>query len=247
MKHLVHAGIYSITHLDSGRRYVGSAKNVSRRLSVHRANLRGGKHFCRYLQNAWNKYGESAFRFEAIEACLNSQVILLAREQHWLDHFEGYLFNSRLIAESTEGCKLDLSPEDRANRRRLAIDNFKRCPRPKQSNASLSREDIPAIFARYAKGETLVSLVAHYRVWKTTIIDVLHRRTWDEVPVAPEVIDACGKRLGHMGRKLTDDQVRTIKNRLASGDSLASIGRDFGISGTAVGFIRDGKNYAHVA
>ena len=48
--------------------------------------------------------------------------------------------------------------------------------------------------------------------------------------------------------KLTDDQVRTIKSRLASADppSLAQLGRDFGVNPVTIRRIRDGKLRANV-
>ena len=56
-------GIYIIRHIDSGRTYVGSSKDVGKRLSTHRRDLRKEKHSNTPLQNYWNKYGEKSFLF----------------------------------------------------------------------------------------------------------------------------------------------------------------------------------------
>lgn len=55
--------IYTITHIASGKTYVGQTINVCVRWQLHRSDLRKGKHRNAYLQNAWNKYGKDAFKF----------------------------------------------------------------------------------------------------------------------------------------------------------------------------------------
>ena len=49
--------------------YIGSSKNLYQRLLKHFALLRHNKHENVYLQNAWNKYGESSFEWFIIEIC----------------------------------------------------------------------------------------------------------------------------------------------------------------------------------
>jgi group I intron endonuclease len=98
------SGIYAITHLLSGRRYVGSAVRLVGRFKDHLYMLRKGNHHCRYLQNAWNKYGSGAFRFSVLERCSESDLI--EREQYWIDSTpSGTLFNHALVAGSVLGIK----------------------------------------------------------------------------------------------------------------------------------------------
>ena len=66
-----HPGIYTITNILTGTKYVGQATNITTRLASHRRELKRNKHGTRkdrpqidYLQRAWNKYGESNFIFE---------------------------------------------------------------------------------------------------------------------------------------------------------------------------------------
>jgi len=79
------SGIYQIRHVETGKVYVGSAVNFPRRFALHRCNLRAGKHRNTKLQNAWNKYGESAFRFERVLIC--SKANLITYEQACIDGF----------------------------------------------------------------------------------------------------------------------------------------------------------------
>lgn len=80
-------GIYQILNVSNGKRYVGSTgQEFYQRWNEHRYRLRGGKHPNTHLQNAWNKYGEKAFRFLKIRECEEDQ--LLAEEQWFLDNWK---------------------------------------------------------------------------------------------------------------------------------------------------------------
>lgn len=49
------------------------------------------------------------------------------------------------------------------------------------------------------------------------------------------------------GGKLTESDVRSIRELLATGRSRQAIGEQFGVSGTEVGFIASGRHWSHVA
>lgn len=76
------SGIYKI--VGPNGIYIGSAKDINRRYSVHLTQLRSNKHHSAYLQRAYNKYGEDSFRFEVVEY-IDDAKYLLVREQYWLD------------------------------------------------------------------------------------------------------------------------------------------------------------------
>lgn len=75
------SGIYKITCLIPMKIYIGSAINLCKRNYEHFRLLSQKKHPNRYLQRAWNKYGEDAFIFEVLELVL--PISLTAREQYW--------------------------------------------------------------------------------------------------------------------------------------------------------------------
>ena len=62
----MNCGVYQIKNTLNGKAYIGSSKNIKRRLGIHRSMLRRGTHRNPHLQNAWNKYGESAFVMVAV-------------------------------------------------------------------------------------------------------------------------------------------------------------------------------------
>jgi group I intron endonuclease len=84
-QHIKRSGVYQIRNTKNGKQYVGSSKDITRRFSEHRCELRKGKHHNKHLQNAWVLYGEDAFVFEITELTACDQKILVEREQHYLD------------------------------------------------------------------------------------------------------------------------------------------------------------------
>lgn len=77
------SGIYQITNQKDGKFYVGSARDVRKRLRTHLRMLRTGSHSSPHLQRAWLRDGEQAFRYDLIEEA--GPENLIEREQHWLD------------------------------------------------------------------------------------------------------------------------------------------------------------------
>lgn len=96
-------GIYMILCRLSGGFYIGStAKGFESRWSVHRNYLRAGNHHSRYLQHAWNKYGEETFSFLVLEVVAPEKC--LSTEQGWLDDLRPR-YNMRPNATSNLGFK----------------------------------------------------------------------------------------------------------------------------------------------
>lgn len=100
--------IYQIRHIESEKIYVGSSANPYRRCISHQSKLRRCIHDSRYLQNAWNKYGSSAFAFEIIEIVGNIEE-LPVREQYWINRLQSanreYGFNVMPVVGSSLGMK----------------------------------------------------------------------------------------------------------------------------------------------
>ena len=87
------SGIYKIVNIVNGNFYIGSSSNIQKRRQKHFRYLRNGEHENKHLQNAFNKYGDSAFIFEVIKYVEQSQ--LLEEEQVLLnEHFgKPYFYN----------------------------------------------------------------------------------------------------------------------------------------------------------
>ena len=69
------SGIYCITNVLNGKRYIGSSVDIGRRFRRHKSCLKNGLHPNNHLQSAWNKYGESNFDFSVIMECPEKEVL----------------------------------------------------------------------------------------------------------------------------------------------------------------------------
>jgi len=103
--HSYYCGVYQIRNQINGKGYVGSSTNMAKRWQIHLSRLRRKIHCNAYLQNAFDKYGETAFEFSVLEEAKPED--LLEREQDYLDLLCPE-YNLSPIAGSAMGCKRSL-------------------------------------------------------------------------------------------------------------------------------------------
>ena len=77
------SGIYEILNTANGKRYIGQSARIRARWNYHRGQLRKNKSCHKYLQAAWIKYGEAAFRFSILGLCARQHLTFF--EQAWMD------------------------------------------------------------------------------------------------------------------------------------------------------------------
>jgi group I intron endonuclease len=95
-------GIYSILCIPTGQRYIGQAKDITKRFKQHKARLGKGCHPNYKLQGLWNRHGPNLFVFSEIEELptICSIEWLTVREQFWIDHFKPLILNISPYADS---------------------------------------------------------------------------------------------------------------------------------------------------
>lgn len=98
----LNTGIYQITNIKNGRKYVGSAVNISKRWREHLRQLEDGKHHSRFMQRCWNKHGGECFVFRVILCCGVESLIWY--EQRAMDSISPE-YNSNPTAGSMLGHK----------------------------------------------------------------------------------------------------------------------------------------------
>lgn len=125
------SGVYVIECGD--RQYVGSAKDIRMRWSMHRHELHKGIHHSRFLQRAWDKYEEEAFTFRILEECTPERCV--EREQYWIDTLAP-TFNMHPLARSPLGVKR--SAETRA--KLSAITSMRTPPMANKRHSEETRE-----------------------------------------------------------------------------------------------------------
>lgn len=87
-------GIYMIRNTITNKVYIGQSLNIKTRWKDHINLLNKGTHHSKYLQSAWNKYGEDCFEFDVIAECSENKLDEL--EQYFILTFDSigpYGFN----------------------------------------------------------------------------------------------------------------------------------------------------------
>lgn len=88
--------IYKIACDINNKIYIGQTKRYEIRKREHVNDLKANRHANRYLQEDYNKYGLSHFKFDIIEQV--EDKVSDAREDYWMDFYGGidsvYLYNS---------------------------------------------------------------------------------------------------------------------------------------------------------
>lgn len=81
-------GVYLIRNQSTNKVYVGSSRDIRKRIRSHVSSLNNRNANNCYLQNAWDKYGAKDFVVILIEVVDSLTVEeLRARETYWIDHF----------------------------------------------------------------------------------------------------------------------------------------------------------------
>ena len=80
-------GVYKIENIVNHKIYVGSSVDINKRFDSHIKSLRKGKHNNKYLQRAWDKYGECNFDFAIIEL-VDDKDKIRDREQYYIELYD---------------------------------------------------------------------------------------------------------------------------------------------------------------
>ncbi len=110
-------GIYKITNVVNNKCYVGSTINADRRWNGHKRALKKQIHCNRYLQRAWDKYGEQSFTFEIIENVLDKSR-LIEREQYYLNTLKPEYCIRKIAVDSNAGLIWTTSSKKKLSKQR---------------------------------------------------------------------------------------------------------------------------------
>ena len=112
------SGVYAIVNTCNDYKYIGSTTmTFLKRFQHHYSRLNANMHKNRYLQNSWNKYGETAFEFRILETCDKHQC--LSMEQLYLNSGDK-LFNINPLASGTP----NMSKETIEKRRQTMLKKY---------------------------------------------------------------------------------------------------------------------------
>ncbi len=139
-------GIYAIENTVNSKKYIGQTRDhFNRRFKLHQWMLRTGVHDNPYLQKAFNKYGEDAFRFYVIEVIDRDSDTFNEREKLWIRHYKelGLAYNIQDGGDSNKG--IILSEEARRiigqkNREHMLGKKMSKETRQKMSQSQKARK-----------------------------------------------------------------------------------------------------------
>lgn len=120
--------IYSITNTKNSKSYIGKTKNkINLRWNQHKSELNNNKSNCKYLQNAWNKYGEESFIFEILAEGYFTEDELANLEEIFIKLYGHYnILTTSNINHFSKARRNKLSKMlSRRNKERWQDDNYK--------------------------------------------------------------------------------------------------------------------------
>lgn len=94
-------GVYGILNRVTGKWYVGSSIELSKRMGRHLWELRTGRHHSQKLQRSFDKHGESAFEFKILLACDERDVHLF--EQRAINGLKAFTDGYNVASEPKGG------------------------------------------------------------------------------------------------------------------------------------------------
>ncbi len=151
------SGVYRITNIKTGRAYVGSAINLTKRLVQHFVDLKRGVHHCKYLQRSYDKWGKDAFDTDVIEY-VDDIERLLEREQFYLDSLGmDALYNTTPTAGSRLGSKTSdetKAKQSIAAKKRKASEETKAKMRGRRASEETRAKMSAALMGRRDSDET---------------------------------------------------------------------------------------------
>lgn len=247
--------IYCIRNTANEKRYIGSAKDFSRRKYEHLKQLKNGTHGNRHLLRAWRTYGSGQFQFYVVEY-VNDVTKLIPREQYWIDVMQPE-YNICKYAGSRLG--MQHGEETRRIIGEASIARWKSRP-GSMLGKTLSPESRAKIAAARIGKRLSPESIAKREATKLEnrlareSMGIFSQRRSDELrrvrKNSPEHKLKCSLKLrgeGHPLSKLTEKDVTDIRRIwLAGGRSQQSIADQFGVAQAYISSIVLGKSWKHV-
>lgn len=213
-------GVYIITHIPTGREYIGSAKDIRFRAGKHRRDLLRFLHHSAKLQAVFREEGGDNLYFEIVEIVNGTESDRHAREQAFIDSRRP-AFNAAPLAVSCLGLKH--TPETcrkRSEATRLVWASKPRTPKPAPRTIS---EGVRAYLS------TLTSDQHAYRIRPVVEGQLRWREDNPEGVAAMNAAMTTTKRAKYA--KMSVEKVREIRQKhLAGGRTFQSLADEYSLS-----------------
>lgn len=249
----MNSGIYKITNKETGKFYVGSSVNIKRRWYMHKYELKRNNHGNKYLQNAWNKFGEAAFTFEIIKEVEPIKKKILKEEQFYLDALSPY--GERGYNISKEASSI-LGYRHTKEARRKIVESKLGKLRSTETRRKISEVQMGRTVSQETRDKISKTLTGRPSPMKGRKATKETREKMSKSLKGIEKSEEWKRKIGAAQRgannhasKLTEEQVIEIKKELFSKEksrSQSSIARAYGVSPVIISQIKTGKRWSHI-
>lgn len=230
-------GVYQIVNTATGGRYIGSSKNLAKRLREHKNTLDNDTHRNRHLLRAWRKYGSDVFVFSVLEYTREEDRLL--KEQEYLDAFrvmEGWQHLYNIQESTTSGV---WSPE--TVEKRSGVNS---------TSSIFSVADVKRIRERYRAGETQGVLASEFNCSRAAILKIVCGKSYKNC-AGPITKAGTGARpasgIGNGKSKVTKECVLEIRRLYALGNiTQKKLAEMFGVNSPNISHIVNRTTWAHV-
>ena len=117
-------GIYEIYCCKSGKRYIGSSKDIDKRWQSHISDLNNRIHHNFYLQKAWRMYGQDAFSFTVLEKVADVKDLFKVEEKYIKQYKFYNLFNIMKKPGAIPRKKSRWTRYVKSKKKQKKVDNF---------------------------------------------------------------------------------------------------------------------------
>jgi len=118
------SGIYGIKNKVTGKHYIGSTKNFSKRWGEHKYHLKRGTHHSIKLQRSYDKHGVSSFEFfilQEVEDCSQLREVeesFIKLYQSWINGYN-VLKRGAKLGDYEEGTVRNVSKGEYTTRKKI--------------------------------------------------------------------------------------------------------------------------------
>jgi group I intron endonuclease len=123
-------GIYELINVsDNNKKYIGSSEDIINRIAQHYGSLKGNRHHCSNLNDAFNEYGEDCFYFKILKECSSLEESRVEEEDILSTYFSSTK-TAKLLYNMTHkaygGDTLSNHPDLEEIKERARVSNAKR-------------------------------------------------------------------------------------------------------------------------
>lgn len=235
------SGIYLIKNFITNEIYIGSSKNIKKRLYQHKFMLRRNIHSNKKLQNSWNKYNEVSFTFEIID--LIEIEKLTKTEQFYLDKLNPE-YNIRKIAENNYGYKMS---EESKLKMSMSQKGKSKSPMTSETKKKISdsqkgkKKNFKPEYIDFLRTEGPLVGIKHTEYHKSNISKSLKGKKHSK-----ERIENRKKNMKGINSIISEEDVMKIKEMIRDGYKNIDISKLFGLKPGRISDIRRGKTFSWV-